>query len=70
MEKVTTIGLDIARSVFRVHGVGAAGEVVVGRQLTRARRLPFFASCRAVLWASTLIAPADRPVKAAMLFAV
>lgn len=43
MEKVTTIGLDIAKSVFQVHGVGADGEVVVRRQLTRARMLPFFA---------------------------
>ncbi|MFX4404360.1 IS110 family transposase, partial [Acinetobacter baumannii] len=30
-------------SVFQVHGVGADGEVVVRRQLTRARMLPFFA---------------------------
>ncbi|PKP92508.1 MAG: IS110 family transposase [Alphaproteobacteria bacterium HGW-Alphaproteobacteria-16] len=43
MEKVTTIGLDIAKSVFQVHGVGADGEVVIRRQLTRARMLPFFA---------------------------
>lgn len=43
MEKVTTIGLDIAKSVFQVHGVNADGEVVVRRQLTRARMLPFFA---------------------------
>jgi len=33
MEKVTTIGLDLAKSVFRVHGVSAAGEVVVRRKL-------------------------------------
>ena len=43
MEKVATIGLDIAKSVFQVHGVGADGEVVIRRQLTRARMLPFFA---------------------------
>jgi transposase len=43
MEKVVMIGLDIAKSVFQVHGVGADGEVVVRRQLTRARMLPFFA---------------------------
>ena len=29
MEKVTTIGLDLAKSVFQVHGVDAAGGVVV-----------------------------------------
>ncbi len=43
MEKVATIGLDIAKSVFQVHGVGADGEVLIRRQLTRARMLPFFA---------------------------
>jgi transposase len=31
METITTIGLDIAKSVFQVHRVNAAGEAVVGR---------------------------------------
>ena len=44
MSNVTTIGLDIAKSVFRVHGVDAAGEVAVRRKLTRGRVLPFFES--------------------------
>jgi hypothetical protein len=35
MQRVTTIGLDIAKSVFQVHGVDAAGKVVVPRQLKR-----------------------------------
>jgi hypothetical protein len=34
MQTITTIGLDIAKSVFQVHGVDVAGEVVVRRQLT------------------------------------
>jgi hypothetical protein len=34
-ERITTIGLDIAKSVFQVHGVDAAGEVVIRRQLKR-----------------------------------
>jgi transposase len=35
--------LDIAKSVFQVHGVDAAGEVVIQRKLTRERRvLAFF----------------------------
>jgi transposase len=38
----TTIGLDIAKSVFRVHGVDAAGEVVIRRKLTRGRVVGFF----------------------------
>ena len=43
MEKIATIGLDIAKSVFQVHGVDAAGEVVVRKRLSRARVIPFFA---------------------------
>ena len=42
MKTVTTIGLDIAKSVFEVHGVDTAGKVVVRKQLTRGRVLPFF----------------------------
>ena len=42
MEQVTTIGLDIAKSVFQVHGIGADGSVVIRRQLRRAQVLPFF----------------------------
>ena len=44
MDSVTTIGLDIAKSVFQVHGVDAVGEVVVRRKLTRRRVLGFFES--------------------------
>ena len=43
MGQVTTIGLDIAKSVFQVHGVDAEGDFVLRRRLTRARMLPFFA---------------------------
>jgi len=42
MERVTTIGLDIAKSTFQVHGVDAGGEVILRRRLTRARVVPFF----------------------------
>jgi transposase len=42
MDQVTTIGLDIAKSVFQVHGIAADGAVVVRRQLRRAQVLPFF----------------------------
>jgi transposase len=44
MEDVSTIGLDIAKSVFQVHGINAGGEVVVRRQVKRAQVLKFFAS--------------------------
>ena len=42
MQAVTTIGLDIAKSVFQVHGVDAQGNVAVRRQLKRRQVLPFF----------------------------
>jgi transposase len=41
MQAVTTIGLDIAKSVFQIHGVDAAGNVIVRRQLKRRYVLPF-----------------------------
>src|SRR6476660_5602514 len=42
MHSVTTIGLDIAKSVFQVHGVDAHGKVVFPRQLKRGYVLHFF----------------------------
>jgi transposase len=42
MQTVTTIGLDIAKSVFQVHGVDAAGQVIIRRQLKRRYMLAFF----------------------------
>src|SRR3954453_21402316 len=42
MQTVTTIGLDIAKSVFQVHGVDGAGQVVIRRQLKRRSVLTFF----------------------------
>jgi transposase len=67
MGQVVTIGLDLAKSVFQVHGVDAAGEVVVRRQIRRSQLLPFFAKQPACLvgmeacasshhWARELIA--------------
>jgi transposase len=42
MQTVTTIGLDIAKSVFQVHGVDSAGQLIVRRQLKRRYVLAFF----------------------------
>jgi transposase len=42
MQAITTLGLDIAKSVFQVHGVDAAGNVAVRRQLKRRYVLAFF----------------------------
>src|ERR1700676_3729529 len=42
MQTITTIGLDIAKSVFQVPGVGAGGQAVILRQLKRRYVLAFF----------------------------
>ena len=49
MEPAVTIGLDIAKSVFQVHGVGATGDVVVRQRLSRGKVLQFFAKVPACL---------------------
>ncbi len=43
MNEVGTIGLDIAKNVFQVHGVDAEGHAVVRKQLRRRQVLKFFA---------------------------
>jgi transposase len=42
MQAVKTIGLDIAKSIFQVHGVNADGQVVIRRKLKRRYVLAFF----------------------------
>lgn len=42
--KITTIGLDLAKNVFQLHGVDARGQVALKKQLKRERVLPFFAN--------------------------
>ena len=42
MQTITTIGVDVAKSVFQVHGVDADGNVVIRRQLKRRYVLAFF----------------------------
>ncbi len=39
---VTTIGLDLAKNVFQVHGVDDTGKVTVRRSLRRRQMMPFF----------------------------
>jgi transposase len=43
METAVTIGLDLGKSVFQVHGVDTGGAVVVQRRLTRSKLLASFA---------------------------
>ena len=40
--QITTIGLDIFKNVFQVHGIDAAEKVVVRKQLRRGQMLAFF----------------------------
>ena len=40
--EVSTIGLDIAKSVFQVHGIDGSGTMVIRRQLRRRQVLRFF----------------------------
>jgi transposase len=49
MQAITTIGLDIAKSVFQVHGVDANGQVVIRRKLKRRYVLAFFQKLPACL---------------------
>ncbi len=42
MNEAITIGLDLAKNVFQVHGVDAGGAVVICKQLRRRQVLPFF----------------------------
>ena len=44
--QVTTIGLDIAKNVFQVHGIDAAEKVVVRKQVRRSQVMAFFEGYR------------------------
>src|SRR5438477_10325121 len=43
MSEIKTIGLDLAKHVFQVHGVDAAGECVLRKRLRRGQVIFFFA---------------------------
>jgi hypothetical protein len=64
--KITTIGLDLAKHVFQVHAVDAAGVVVIRKALRRAQVLPFFLFNRgnAEILFPRLSPKADRPCNA------
>jgi transposase len=42
MKKISTIGLDLAKRVFQVHGVNDQGEVIVQKQLVRSEMITWF----------------------------
>jgi transposase len=41
---VTTLGIDLAKNVFRLHGVDVRGKAVIDRELRRRQLLPFIAA--------------------------
>lgn len=49
MKKITTVGLDLAKSVFQVHGIAEEGGVIVRRALRRSQVLDFFRTCSLAL---------------------
>ncbi len=49
MSEVSTIGIEIAKSVFQVHGVDIEGAVVIRKRVSRANVLEFFAALPACL---------------------
>ncbi len=49
MSEITTIGLDLAKSVFQVHGINEAGGEVARKRLRRGQMLTFFAGLPACL---------------------
>ena len=57
MQTVTTIGLDIAKSIFQIHGIDAAGNVIVRRKLKRPCH-----SSRSYRRASLALKPAPHPI--------
>lgn len=42
--KVTTIGLDLAKNVFQVHGADAKGHIIYKKRLSRGKVLSYFAN--------------------------
>ena len=46
--QVSTIGVDLAKNVFQVHGVDSAGKVVITRQLRRKQVIEFFSKLPAL----------------------
>jgi transposase len=46
--EVITIGLDLAKNVFQIHGVDASGRIVVRKSIRRSHVLPFFCDAATV----------------------
>lgn len=55
--QVTTVGLDLAKRVFQVHGIDAVGQVVVRRKLQELKLPTFLPVFRPAWWGSRLAPP-------------
>ncbi|PLW76063.1 hypothetical protein C0081_16545 [Cohaesibacter celericrescens] len=66
MKEVTTVGIDIVKSVFQVHGISKEGEIIIRRKLRHSEVVAFFQRLPACLigieacasghyWARTLL---------------
>ena len=66
MTTITTIGLDLAKKVFQVHGVDAEDRVVVARKLRRKEVLAFKKTGR-IAWAIIATAASTTPAMAPLL---
>jgi transposase len=68
----TTIGFDVAKNIYQVHGVGSAGGSIVRRKVRRAEVLPFFKGYGAVSgWLGGMrecpsLGPRDRETRAGL----
>ena len=66
MSEITTVGLDLAKNVFQVHGADASGQAVLRKKLRRDQVLAFFGQLRALccrdgsLWRRAFLGPRDR----------
>jgi transposase len=71
MEQATTIGLDIAKHVFHVHGADAAGHVLFRKRITRAKLLGFLAAqARCVTACRLMTIPGVGPIASTAITAL
>ena len=57
--EVTTVGLDLGKDVFQVHGITANGTVVFNRSIRRRQLLKFFETLPTLFWSG--LRPAGQP---------
>ena len=69
MSEITTIGLDLAKHVFQVHGIDAQGTTVLRKRLRRGQVLAFFSRiprCVAILawdWLLSTVVPSENHIR-------